>query len=123
MPSEIDTERVICALQEIPNEGCRGFTLGEGDWPLRGLLVRVRGEVHGYVNRCPHAGHPLNLEPHRFLTHDGSLILCCSHGALFEKPTGYCVAGPCAGNSLERIALEVTEGYVLLADGWKSAFD
>lgn len=115
MPREIDTERVICALSEIPDEGSRGFTLGAGDWPLRGLLVRVGEEVHGYVNRCPHAGHPLNLEPHRFLTYDGSLILCCSHGALFEKRTGYCVAGPCPGASLERIALEVVEGYVLIA--------
>jgi nitrite reductase/ring-hydroxylating ferredoxin subunit len=120
---EVDLSRVICRLSEVEDHGCRGFTIGTGDWPLRGFLVRVRGEVHGYVNRCPHAGHPLNLEPHRFLTHDGSLILCCSHGALFEKSTGYCVAGPCAGNSLERIALEVTEGYVLLAEGWKSTFD
>jgi nitrite reductase/ring-hydroxylating ferredoxin subunit len=116
MPREIDIERVICALAEIPDNGSRGFTIGRGDWPLRGLLVRMRDEVRAYVNHCPHAGHPLNLQPHQFLTHDESLILCNSHGALFEKGTGYCVAGPCAGDSLETIAVEVIDGYVLLKE-------
>jgi nitrite reductase/ring-hydroxylating ferredoxin subunit len=116
MPREIDTERIICALADIPDDGSRGFTIGTGDWPLRGLLVRMRGEVRAYVNRCPHAGHPLNLQPDDFLTYERSLILCHSHGALFEKGTGYCVAGPCAGQSLESIAVEVIDGFVLLEE-------
>ena len=73
--------------------------------------------MRGYLNRCPHAGHPLDLRPQHFLTADGTLILCSSHGALFEKPTGYCVAGPCAGRSLIPVPLEVKCGVVLLADG------
>lgn len=112
--SELDVERVICALDEIPEGGCRGFTLGAGDWPLRGLLTRVQGAVHAFVNHCPHAGHRLELQPHEFLTPDGALIVCRSHGALFEKTTGLSVAGPCAGRALRRIAVEVTAGYVLL---------
>ena len=47
---------------------------------------------------------------------DGALILCSSHGALFEKDSGYCVAGPCAGRALTPVALEVRSGFVLLAD-------
>jgi nitrite reductase/ring-hydroxylating ferredoxin subunit len=112
----IDLERVICALAELPAGGARAFTLGGGDWPLRGFVVRVGPAVHGYLNRCPHAGHPLNLLPQRFLTPDGALILCSSHGALFEKSTGYCVAGPCAGQSLTPLALEVRGNFVLLAE-------
>jgi nitrite reductase/ring-hydroxylating ferredoxin subunit len=73
------------------------------------------------VNRCPHAGHPLNLLPDRFLTPDGTLLLCSSHGALFEKLTGYCVAGPCAGRTLTPLPLEVREGFVMLADGVDTA--
>jgi nitrite reductase/ring-hydroxylating ferredoxin subunit len=46
---------------------------------------------------------------------DGALILCAAHGALFEKLTGYCVAGPCAGQSLRTVPLEVADGYVMLA--------
>jgi nitrite reductase/ring-hydroxylating ferredoxin subunit len=114
---EIDLERVICALSELPDNGSRGFSLGEGDWPLRGVVVKTAGGAAAYVNRCPHAGHPLNLRPHKFLTPDNALILCTSHGALFEKENGFCVSGPCAGQSLIRVPIVIENGYVLLADG------
>jgi nitrite reductase/ring-hydroxylating ferredoxin subunit len=115
MAVELDLERVVCQLSEL-GEGARGFTLGGGDWPLRIFVVRVADSVCGYLNRCPHAGHPLDLRPQHFLTADGTLILCSSHGALFEKSTGYCVAGPCAGRSLTPVPLDVKCGLVLLAD-------
>jgi naringenin degradation protein FdeD len=116
MAREIDTARVICLLAHIADGACRGFTIGAGDWPLRGFLVRIGTNAHAYVNRCPHARHPLNLGPDRFLTPDGSLILCSSHGALFEKSTGFCVAGPCAGQSLESVPVRIEAGVVMLAD-------
>ena len=112
----LDVERVVCRLTELGARGARAFTIGAGDWPLRGFVVRSGDAVRGYVNRCPHAGHPLNLLPERFLTADGALILCSSHGALFEKGNGFCVAGPCAGRSLTPIALEIRDGFVLVAD-------
>ena len=113
MAVELDLERVVCRLSELA-AGARGFTIGGGSWPMRLLVVRVADAVHGYLNRCPHAGHPLDLLPQHFLTADGTLILCSSHGALFEKSTGYCVAGPCARRSLTPVALEVKCGFVLL---------
>ncbi len=115
--AELDVERVLCALAELDDPGSRAFTAGRGDWPLRGFVVRRGREVNAYVNRCPHAGHPLNLRPHEFLTPDRGLILCNSHGAIFELATGYCVAGPCAGAHLRRVPIEVRSGYVLLAAG------
>ncbi len=111
----IDLERVVCRLSEL-GHAARGFTLGCGEWPLRIFVVKAGDAVHGYVNRCPHAGHPLDLLPQRFLSADGALILCASHGALFEKATGYCVAGPCAGRSLTPVPLQVRYGLVMLAE-------
>jgi nitrite reductase/ring-hydroxylating ferredoxin subunit len=116
MSAELDLERVICRLSDLA-AGARGFTIGCGDWPLRMLVVKVADGVRGYINRCPHAGHVLDLLPQRFLSADGTLIVCSSHGALFEKATGYCVAGPCAGRSLTPVPLQVRCGVVLLADG------
>lgn len=113
---DFDVERVVCRLSDLDEHGSRAFTIGTGEWPLRGFVVRVGHEVRGYVNHCPHAGHPLNLRPHRFLTPDNALILCSSHGALFDKQTGYCVAGPCAGRSLRPVGLTVTAGFVMLTD-------
>lgn len=115
MSVEIDLERVICAVADLDDPGSRAFTIGRGDWPLRGLVVKRHGTLHAYVNRCPHAGHPLNLRPHEFLTPDRTLIVCNSHGAVFEVATGLCVSGPCAGATLRAVPVEVRAGYVLLA--------
>jgi nitrite reductase/ring-hydroxylating ferredoxin subunit len=117
MSTELDLERVICAVADLEDPGSRAFTIGRGDWPLRGLVVKRHGAVHAYVNRCPHAGHPLNLRPHEFLTPDRSLIVCNSHGAVFEMATGLCLSGPCAGAKLRPVPIEVRAGYVLLAAG------
>ncbi len=112
----VDVERVVCRLTDLDEYGSRAFTIGTGDWPLRGFVVRVGDQVRGYINHCPHAGHPLNLRPHQFLTADGALILCCSHGALFERLTGLCLAGPCPGRSLRSIPLQILAGFVLLGE-------
>lgn len=105
----------LCRLEEIEDGNTRGFVLGVGDWPLRGLLVRHGAEVRGFVNHCPHAGHRLNFHPDRFLTPDGQLILCLSHGALFDKRTGACVRGPCVGESLRPVPVVVRDGEVRTA--------
>ncbi|MGH8318556.1 MAG: Rieske (2Fe-2S) protein [Steroidobacteraceae bacterium] len=112
---ELDLERVICTLADLDEHGSRAFSVGGGDWPLRGFVVRCGSGVRGYVNRCPHAGHPLDLMPHRFLTPDRAMILCSSHGALFEKDAGLCLAGPCAGQQLWAVPLEVIGDVVLIA--------
>jgi nitrite reductase/ring-hydroxylating ferredoxin subunit len=113
--AELDLERVICRLADLEECGSRGFTVGGGDWPLRGFVVRCGNEVRGYVNHCPHAGHPLDLRPNRFLTPDRALILCASHGALFEKEGGRCLAGPCAGAQLRAVPVELIDDFVLIA--------
>ena len=115
MPPELDLERVVCRLTDLDEHGSRAFTIGAGAWPLRGFVVRCGSGVRGYLNRCPHAGHPLDLRPHRFLTPDRAMILCSSHGALFEKDAGRCLAGPCAGERLRALPLEVIGGVVLIA--------
>ena len=114
---EIDLTRVLCRLDELRATGCREFRLGGGPGPLQCFVVRAGNGVHAYVNRCAHMELPLNLVPDRFLTHDGSMILCTAHGAIFEKSTGYCVAGPCAGRSLAPVAVDVIGEYVLLGEG------
>ena len=105
----------LCALNDMEDPGARGFQVGGGDWPLELFVVRRGGSAWGYVNRCPHAGHPLNWLPDRFLTRDRSLILCASHGACFELDTGLCVGGPCPGRSLQAVLLEQEAGEIFVA--------
>lgn len=121
MTTTLDTERVICAVDDLAELPCKGFRIGEGPWPLNGFVVRHGNAIHAYLNKCPHAGHPLNLRPDAFLTPDRSMLVCSSHGALFELATGYCVDGPCSGESLVRLPVEVVHGYVLLGEGVDAA--
>jgi nitrite reductase/ring-hydroxylating ferredoxin subunit len=111
-----DPARLLCRLDELPPGGCREFRLGEGDWPLRGFVVRVPDGVRAYVNRCPHLLYPLNYLPDEFLTYDRLLIQCTMHGAQFEKDTGLCVSGPCLGRSLVALPVRVNAQGVWLAD-------
>jgi nitrite reductase/ring-hydroxylating ferredoxin subunit len=101
-------------LADLPDGATREFILGGGDWPPSGFVVRLGNQVHAYFNRCPHALRPLNFLPDRFLTPDGELIQCTAHGALFEKATGVCIAGPCVDESLRRIAVRVVGDSICL---------
>ena len=90
----------LCSLAEIADPGAKGFRFRQDDALFAGVVVR-RGELlAGYVDSCPHAGWPLAALDDRFLTRDGSRILCSGHGALFTLEDGACVAGPCAGERL-----------------------
>ena len=93
---------MLCSLAELEETGSRGFAVGEGDWPLRGFLVKTATGVAAFVNYCPHAGHPLNFRPHKFLTSDRNLILCSSHGALFARDNGSVHRRPVRGAVADR---------------------
>src|SRR5207244_12128361 len=85
----LDLERVVCRLTELERQGARAFTIGAGDWPLRGFVVRAGDAVRGCVNRCPPAGHPLTLLPERFRTADRDVVLCSSSTHVIEPARGF----------------------------------
>ena len=69
-----------------------------------------------FVNRCPHAGSPLDWMPGQFLNLDRTHLQCATHDALFTLDGGECVAGPCAGDALEPVPVVVDGGQVRLRD-------
>jgi nitrite reductase/ring-hydroxylating ferredoxin subunit len=101
-------------LSDIADPGCREFSIGDGDWPFRGFVVRRGNDVYAYQNFCMHVGHPLNWKPDSFLTKDGSRIICSSHGALYEIESGICVAGPCPGKRLRAVEADVRDGQIFV---------
>jgi nitrite reductase/ring-hydroxylating ferredoxin subunit len=102
---------LLCRLEEMASVDSRGFSLNGLDF----FVVRREHEVFAYVNACPHIGVPLDFRPHRFLTPDKQYILCSTHGAIFTVEDGLCRRGPCPGESLERIDVDVRDGWVRLA--------
>jgi nitrite reductase/ring-hydroxylating ferredoxin subunit len=107
-------ETAVCRLDAIPDGGARGFVLRELTGGVLRLIVLRSGEsVRAYRNQCPHRGTPLDLRPDDFLDRDGTHIVCATHGAIFRKEDGYCLAGPPAGDQLSPIEVRVENGIVL----------
>jgi nitrite reductase/ring-hydroxylating ferredoxin subunit len=100
-------EHAVARLSDIDDPGALESSVGVGDWPFRGLIVRWQGRVFAYVNICPHQRHPLNLTPRGFFTPDRDALICSSHGARFAPDTGLCIRGPCSGRSLDPLPCRV----------------
>lgn len=92
-----------CAADALGPGQTVGFELLRAGRPVRAFLVNHRGGHHAYVNRCPHAGTPLDWWPNEFFTEDGRYLICATHGAVFAPDTGFCLEGPCPGARLERL--------------------
>ncbi len=114
-PSPAKAGQVLCRLAEIDDGAGKGFLLGEGPGRLDIMVLRTGERVFGYLNSCPHAGTPLDWVEDAFMSEDGSHVMCHTHGALFRVEDGYCIDGPCTGDSLTPLALEIdAEGRVIL---------
>jgi nitrite reductase/ring-hydroxylating ferredoxin subunit len=105
----------VCGVEDVPDGMAKEFLFGEGRLAFRLLVLRSGARVFGYVNCCPHFSIPLNVEPDRFILFEHERIYCSTHCAMFRFEDGYCEDGPCAGASLEPVALDVNEDGVRIA--------
>ncbi|MBO9873932.1 MULTISPECIES: Rieske (2Fe-2S) protein [Xanthomonas] len=78
------------------------------------LLYREGDTVRAWLNVCPHAGRRLDWAPGQFLKSREGHVVCAAHGAAFELQGGLCVSGPCRGQSLHAVPVEVRAGQVVL---------
>ena len=107
--------RALCRLEDLPIGTSKGFPPAAGGFA--GLFaVRHADVVHVYVNSCPHLGVPLDWMPDRFLSHDGSRIVCATHGAEFRIADGVCLQGPCFGDRLEPVVIQIKDGTLLVPE-------
>ena len=113
-PAEPQPGTRLCALAALADPGARGFMFREGEALFMGFVARRGERVFGYIDRCPHAGMPLAAFGDRYLTREGDLILCSTHGALFRPDDGACVAGPCEGARLAPWPVVVEDGAVVV---------
>lgn len=99
----------LCQTNELEEYQTRGFTVEIDDDSLDFLLLKQDGEIRAYLNFCPHLGIPLNWQPDEFMSMEGTHIQCSTHGALFQLEDGYCFSGPCRGESLTPLNIEISD--------------
>lgn len=107
----------LIALAQIAGGGFAEVEAVVDGVPESLILYREGDAVRAWFNVCPHAGRRLDWAPGRFLKSKDGLLVCAAHGASFELTAGQCVAGPCRGEALRPVAVEVRAGTVMLLRG------
>lgn len=103
---------ILCPSSTIPDPGSKAFQLDNNGKNLDIFIVQKDGQFHGFINRCPHTGVTLEWLEDQFLDSDQVFIQCATHGALFEIDSGRCVAGPCVGDHLTPIKVNVLDSMI-----------
>jgi nitrite reductase/ring-hydroxylating ferredoxin subunit len=107
-------EHQVARVEELPEGRSKKFTLTVGGQQIEGFVVNYRGSFYAYLNRCCHIPMPMDWFENQFLSEDGRFIICATHGATYDPATGECVAGPCPGEYLNRLPLQIVDGTLLV---------
>ena len=109
----VERERLICRSAELADSG-RGvrFEVEYFGETAPAFVVRYRGAVQGYLNRCAHVAMELDWQEGVFFDSDGRDLLCSTHGATYDASTGHCMGGPCNGSPLVKLRVEERDGNV-----------
>ena len=108
-------DQILCRIGDVVVGDARAFDSVDRRLNPTGLFVVRRGtQAYCYVNDCPHLHITLDFVPGRFMNKDASLIQCSNHSARFEIENGKCVWGPCRGDALTSLPIEIVNGTVIL---------
>lgn len=105
---------VLCPISDIEDGSAKEFSFRSGNNIHDIFVQRIEDNIYAYVNVCPHAGTPLNMEEGKFTEKSGKYFMCHTHGALFQITDGLCVAGPCNGDKLQAIDIMIKNGNIIV---------
>jgi len=105
---------LLCNKDELTEHKPRSFIVESDEGKLDLFVIKLQNDIVAYKNYCPHLGIPLNWQPDDFLSIEETHIQCATHGALFTLEEGNCIAGPCSGDRLDTLALELKGDEVWL---------
>jgi nitrite reductase/ring-hydroxylating ferredoxin subunit len=108
--------KVLCRIDDITDGEGKGFEIDRDGKVVDIFVVRRGGTVIGYHNLCPHVATPLNWADGSFMTLDRKYILCDTHGAEFRFEDGHCISGPCIGDRLTPLKIELRNGEIVLVE-------
>ena len=88
------------------------FPVMAGGYATTGFVVRFKGRVFGYLNRCAHVPIELDWAEGEFFESSGLFLMCSTHGAIYAPESGRCEGGPCRGGRLRQIAVSEVDSQV-----------
>jgi nitrite reductase/ring-hydroxylating ferredoxin subunit len=108
-----DGERLICEGGALKDSGLAvRFQVEYFGEPAPAFVVRYRGRVYGYLNRCAHLPMELDWREGEVFDLTGRELICSTHGATYAPESGKCLGGPCGGGSLVSLRVEERDGKV-----------
>ncbi|MEW5786841.1 MAG: Rieske 2Fe-2S domain-containing protein [Pseudomonadota bacterium] len=110
-------QRLICTTADLAEagEGIRFQFLRHGvEQPA--FVVRWKGQVRAYLNRCGHVPIELDWQPGEFFDYSRLYLICSTHGALYDPSNGACLGGRCEGRGLVAVPVEERDGGVYVEE-------
>lgn len=105
---------VLAGINEFTEATSKGYTVNIDQKFIELFVVCHQEKYYAYENHCPHTGINLNWQPDQFLDITEQQIQCSTHGALFRITDGLCEWGPCLGQRLRPLELEIQNENLIL---------
>jgi len=104
--------KVVGTTDELVHGTTKKFNLRCQGKTVEGLLACYDGKLYAYVNRCCHFPLTMDWMGNHFFSEDKRYFICANHGATYEPATGECIWGPCYGDSLLSIPIQISGGKI-----------
>lgn len=103
----------VCAAGDVVDGGTgKRFPVTASGEERTGFVIRYRGRIHAYLNRCAHIPIEMDWREGEFFESSGLYLMCATHGALYLPESGQCAGGPCRGGRLLPIAVHERNGAI-----------
>jgi nitrite reductase/ring-hydroxylating ferredoxin subunit len=106
----------ICPSLQVPELGKYPFAIRYRGGKRDAILVRFKGVVYGYLNRCVHMPKPLDCEQSHIFDESGQYLQCSMHSICYDPVSGESLSEICAGKKLTALQVREEGEWVYLID-------
>lgn len=97
----------LAQLIDVPLNGWSEHSIQTNNGFVSVMIKRLATEWTAFVNECPHQGRRMDYAENAFLETPEHYLVCPAHGATFDVVDGECKTGPCVGQSLKKLTVEI----------------